>query len=157
MRRLLAGGWPRGRLLAQSDRLDADLVDRLVAPVGLGRLDLVDDVHAVRHAAEDGVLAAEPWSLVGGDDEELRAVGVRAGVGHRQRAADDLVLVELVLELVAGAAGARALRAAALEHEVLDHAVEDEAVVEAVRRELAEVLDRLRGVVVEELELDRAV
>src|SRR3954470_9284373 len=150
MRRLLAGGWPRGRLLAQSDRLDADLVDRLVAPVGLGRLDLVDDVHAVRHAAEDGVLAAEPWSLVGGDDEELRAVGVRAGVGHRQRAADDLVLVELVLELIPRAAGPRAGRVAALDHEVLDDAMEDDAVVEAVAGELAEVLDGLGRVLVVE-------
>ena len=41
-----------------------------------------------------------------GDDEELRAVGVGPGVGHRQRAADDLVVVELVLEGVARAAGA---------------------------------------------------
>ena len=49
------------------------------------------------------------------------------GVGHRQRAADDLVLVDLVLERVAGAAGAGALRAAALDHEVLDDAVEDRA------------------------------
>ena len=67
------------------------------------------------------------------------------GVGHRQRAADDLVVVELVLERVAGAAGAGALRAAALDHEVRDHAVEDEAVVEAVAGELAEVLDGLRA------------
>ena len=75
------------------------------------------------------------------------------GVGHRQRAADDLVVVELVLERVAGAAGAGALRAAALDHEVLDHAVEDQPVVEAVAGELAEVLDRLRRVVVEELDV----
>ena len=69
-----------------------------------------------------------------GDDEELRAVGVRAGVGHRERAADDLVVVELVLEGVARAAGAGALGAAALDHEVGDHAVEGEPVVEARRR-----------------------
>jgi hypothetical protein len=64
------------------------------------------------------VLAVQPRRRLGGDDEELRAVGVRAGVGHRQRAADDLVLVDLVLEGVAGAAAAGALRAAALDHEV---------------------------------------
>ena len=78
-------------------------------------------------------------------------------VGHRERAAHDLVVVELVLELVARAAGAGALRAAALDHEVLDHAVEDQAVVVAVARQLAEVLDRLGRVLVEQLELDRAV
>ena len=75
--------------------------------------------------AEDGVLAVEPGRRVDRDDEELGAVRVRAGVGHRERAAVDLVVVELVLERVAGAAGARSLRAAALDHEVGDHAVED--------------------------------
>ena len=54
------------------------------------------------------------------------------GVRHRERAADDLVVVELVLELVAGAAAAGAGRIAALDHEVGDHAVEDDAVVEPV-------------------------
>ena len=85
------------------------------------------------------------------------AVRVRAGVRHRERAAVDLVVVELVLERVAGAAGAGAGRVAALDHEVRDHAVEDDAVVEPVARELDEVLHRLRRIVVEELELDRAV
>ena len=102
--------------------------------VGRQALDRVDDVHAAGHAAEHGVLAVEPRRGLGGDDEELRAVGVRPGVGHRQRAADDLVLVELVLERVAGAAGAGALRAAALDHEVADDPVEDQPVVEAVAR-----------------------
>ena len=79
------------------------------------------------------------------------------GVRHRERAAHDLVVVELVLERVARAAGAGARRVAALDHEVGDDAVEDDAVVEAVARELREVLDRLRRVVVEELDRDRAV
>jgi hypothetical protein len=65
------------------------------------------------------------------------------------------VLVGLVLERVAGPTGAGALRAAALDHEVLDHAMEREAVVEAVGGQLAEVLDRLGRVLVEELDGDR--
>ena len=101
-------------------------------------------------------LPSSQGALFGRDDEELRAVRVRARVRHRQRAPDDLVLVDLVLERVAGAAGAGSLRAAALDHEVLDHAVEDEAVVEAVAGELEEVRDGLRRVLVEQLELDRA-
>ena len=55
--------------------------------VGRDRLEAVDHVHALGHLAEDGVLAVEPRARLGGDDEELRAVRVRARVGHRQRAA----------------------------------------------------------------------
>jgi len=61
---------------------------------------------------------------------------------------------ELVLERVPRPAGAVTARAAALDHEVGDHAVEHEAVVVAVGSELREVLDRLRSIVFEELELD---
>ena len=72
-------------------------------------LDGVDHVHALDHLAEHGVLAVQPRvGHVG--DEELAAVGVRAGVGHRQHAA--LVaqaVVGLVLEAVARAAAAGAL------------------------------------------------
>ena len=68
------------------------------------------------------------------------------GVRHRDHAPLDRAAVRLVLELVAGAAHAGAGRVAALDHEVRDDAVEDDAVVEAVARELDEVLDRLRRV-----------
>src|SRR5439155_21245556 len=54
-------------------------------------------------------------------------------------------------------AGAGPGRVAALDHEVGDHAVEDDAVVEPVARELEEVLDGLRRLLVEELDCDRAV
>src|SRR3954454_5129449 len=144
-------------LLRQLDALDHRVLRRLVARVGLRSLDRVDRVHTVRHLPEDRVLAVEPRRLGGRDDEELRAVRVRAGVRHRERAADDLVVVDLVLERVAGAARAGAGRVTPLDHEVLDHAVEDHAVVEAVAGEFAEVLDGLRGVVVEELDADVAV
>jgi hypothetical protein len=68
--------------------------------------------------------------------------------------ASDAVLVELVLERVSRSAGAGALGAAALDHEVLDDPVEGEAVVEAFARELAEVLDGLGRILVEELDVD---
>src|SRR5207253_9422418 len=65
--------------------LDHDVLDRTVAPARRLRLDRVDRVHAVRHAAEHGVLAVEPRRGVGRDDEELAAVGVRPRVRHRER------------------------------------------------------------------------
>ena len=75
--------------------------------------------------------------------------------------------MELVLERVAGAAGAGAERAAALDHEAVDHPVEVEAVVEAAGLllpglrvgvllralgEADEVRDRLGGVVREQVD-----
>src|SRR5947209_12259444 len=143
--------------LGDIDALDRDVLPRAIAPIGLERRDRVDDVHPVGDAAEHRVLAVEPWRRFGGDDEELAPVRVRAGVRHRECAAHDLVVVELVLELVAGPAAAGAGRVAALDHEVGDHAMEDDAVVEAVSGELQEVFDGVRGVVVEQLDRDRAV
>ena len=139
------------------DPLDDDVVDRTIGAAGLHLFDRVHDVHPVGDAAEDRVLPVEPRARVGGDDEELAAVGVRAGVRHRERAALDRVVVELVLEGVAGAARAGAGRVAALDHEVGDHTVEDHTAVEAVAGELAEILDRLRRLALEQLDLDRAV
>src|SRR5215212_2960568 len=128
--------------------MDLHAVDLRVlhGPVAGARFEALDRVHGV-----------EPRRGLGGDDEELAAVGVGPAVRHRQRAALDLVLVDLVLELVARAAGPRPLRAAALDHEVRDHAVEHQAVVVAVARQLQEVVDGLRGLGLEQLELDRAV
>src|SRR3954470_6652605 len=139
----------RRRRSGELDALDLLILDRLVAATGWLPLDRVDGLHPARHTAEHGVLAVEPRRGVGRDDEELRAVRVRARVGHRERAADDLVVVELVLERVAGAACAGPLRAAALDHEVGDDAVKDEPVVEPLGCELAEVLDGLGGILVE--------
>src|SRR5215207_2427428 len=137
--------------------LDHGVLHGAILRACLGALDRIDGLHAGRDAPEHGVLAVEPGGLLGGHDEELAAVGVRAAVGHGERAAHDLVLVDLVLELVAGAAGSRALRTATLDHEVLDHAVEDQAVVVAVAGQLDEVVHGLRRVLVEQLDLDRPV
>ena len=85
-------------------------------------------------------------------DEELRAAGVFAGVGHAEGAA----LVVLVaaagfaVDFVAGAAGAghafgagAGVGAAALNHEVGDDAVKFQAVVVAFLGQVDEVLDGL--------------
>jgi hypothetical protein len=72
-------------------------------------------------------------------DEELRAVSVGAAVGHREHAGAVVgeVVVELVFELVAGAAAAGTGRVAALDHEVLDDPVELDVVVQRVAANLA--------------------
>src|SRR4029079_154550 len=134
-----------------------DGLARAVRRVRVERRDRVHDVHSSGDLAEDGVLAVEPWARVRGDDEELAPVRIRAGVRHRERAAHDRVVVEFVLEAVAGASGAGSGRVATLDHEVGDDAVEDDAVVEPVSGELAEVLDGLRRLALEKLQLERAV
>ena len=145
-----------GPRYASLDGVDRDRLERLVAPVALDRRDPVDDVLSRGDLSEHGVLPVEPGRRFRGDDEELGAVRVRPRIRHRERAALDLVVVELVLEGVPGAAGAGAERTSGLDHEVRDHAVEDQPVVEPVRRELSEVVYRLRRVVGIELHLDVA-
>src|SRR5690606_31401172 len=56
--------------------------------------------------------------------------------------------MELVLELVPGAASSGALGAAGLDHEVIDHAVKLEPIVETVLSQLHKVGDRLGGLFV---------
>src|SRR4029077_8325882 len=99
-------------------------------------------------------------------NEELAAIGVRSGIGHRDEAAavpaaiQRRVLIDLVLEGSAPrafTAGAIAGGVAPLDHETLDDAVERQAVVLAVLGEQPEILDGLRGVCREELDLDWAL
>src|SRR5712675_2921103 len=83
----------------------------------LAALDLVDVLHARGHLAPDRVLAIEEGGVVEAD-EELAVAGIRAGgARHRGGAAHMRLLIELGLELLAGTAGAGALRAAGLGHE----------------------------------------
>src|SRR4029453_17554558 len=121
-------------------------------PVAL--LDAIDVLHAVHHLAEHGVVVVEVRRGPVGDVELAAGrVGVLAA-GHRHRAAQVLLLVELGLDLVAGPAGAIALGAAPLHHEVGDDPVKGEAVVEPLLGERHEVLDRLRRVLGEEFDAD---
>jgi hypothetical protein len=123
---------------------------------------LLDGVHdflrVFDYLAEDRMFVVEP-GRGGVRDEELRTVGVWAGVRHRKNAGAAVleIFVKFVGKLIAGAASARAFRAAALDHEVVDHAVERQTVVEAVFRELFEISDRFRRFVVVQLEADIAM
>src|SRR6266478_5589569 len=94
----------------------------------LAALDLVDVLHACGHLAPHRVLAVEEGGIVEAD-EELAVAGIRAcRARHRGGAANMRLLVELGLQLLAGAAGAGALRTAGLRHETVDDAMEHDAV-----------------------------
>src|SRR2546430_2378519 len=108
------------------------LAAKAVRAGGAGGGDRVDDLAAVvvGHFTEDGVLAVEPGGGPDGE-EELRPVGTRARVRHREqvRPAELEIRVDLVTELVPRPAPPGTGRVPALDHEAADHAVEDGAVV----------------------------
>src|SRR5688572_22244845 len=158
-----ATGWRRPGLLDDFDR-HLDAVLRVVLGVPRRADDLVRHIHAARHLPEGGVLAVEEVRVLH-HDEELAARAVRAGgAGHGDDAAGVGRVVELGLDLVAGVPGAvhgavlvvLGVRVAALDHETGDHAVEGGLVVEALLREVQEVLDVARSLVVQELDLHLA-
>ena len=65
------------------------------------RLDGADDIHALDDTAKDAVLAVQPASLSGAE-EELRAVGVGTRVGHGENARTRVLQLKvLVGKLVA--------------------------------------------------------
>jgi hypothetical protein len=112
---------------------DLDVLDWLVTSGGLELLNLVNNVVAFEDFAENDVSAIEPRGDDCGD-EELRSVGVRASVGHGERARLDVLELEvLILEL--GAVDGLATSAVVvgevttLDHEVLDNSVESRAFV----------------------------
>src|SRR5687768_12212149 len=107
-------------------------------------------------------------------DEELAAVRIGTGVGHRQYPGFAVTKrgVELVPELVPGSPGAGAEAIPALDHESVDDTVERDAVVERPRSLLAgggigplpgafseadEVGHRIGGLLVEELDRKRSL
>src|SRR3954447_20234718 len=123
----------------------------------LAALDLVDVLHALHDIAPGGVLVVEEGRIAE-TDEELAVAGIGiAGARHRHRTAHVRLLVELRLELLAGAAGAGAMRAAGLRHEAIDHAVEHDAVVEALTNQLLDARDMARREVGPHLDGDGAL
>ena len=111
---------------------DCDLPGRL-SSLGAEALDLLDDLHPLHHLAEHHVLPVQPGSL-GSADEELRVVGVRAGVGHGEDPGACVLQTEvLVSKLLAvdGAATSSVVvgEVAGLTHEVGDHSVKGGALV----------------------------
>src|SRR5215467_13437031 len=113
------------------DGVDYDIGRRTVlrAPLHLGNL--VCDVLAFHHLAENRMVAGKP-GRGGHGDKKLASVGSGPGIRHGQFAG----LVEfmrgalgLVLEFVSRAAHAGAAGIAALDHEVGNHAVKNSAAI----------------------------
>nr|GFC12928.1 hypothetical protein [Tanacetum cinerariifolium] len=115
-----------------------------------------DRVHAVEVG---GILAVV-------HDEELRAAGIFAGVGHAQHAPVVVLVVAagFALDFVAGAAGAGlafgaglGVGVAALNHKIRDDAVKFGAVIEAFAGQVKEVLNGIRRVLLVELNFHDAL
>ena len=125
------------------------------------RFDLLDDIHAGNDGAENDVFLVEPARDDRGD-EELRAVGVGARVGHGQKTRAIMLQGEvLVGEFVAvDGLSTRTIvvrEVATLEHEVRDDAMERRALVAEpflASAKRTEVLGRLGNDVLEEFESD---
>src|ERR1700730_5102432 len=125
------------------------ILDRLAA------LDLVDVFHALGHLAPHRVLAVEERGVVEAD-EELAVAGIRARrARHRRGAAEMRLLAEFGLQLLAGTAGAGALRTAGLRHETVDHAMEHDAVVKPLAHQLLDPGNVAGGKVGPHLDGDR--
>ena len=134
---------------------------RRLARLRTDRFDLLNDVHAINDFTKHDVLAVQPGAGDSGD-EELRPVGVGAGVGHRQQTGAGVSLVEVfVRELLTvdqlTTVASAGFKVTTLEHEVGDNSVEDQALVaEALftGAQRLEVGGGLRGNIVVQFELD---
>jgi len=103
--------------------------------------------------------------LIDVHDKKLRTVGIRPGIGHRDRPfiIDTRIkrraAVDLVVKFTAPrrfAAVTFAKRVSALDHKIWDHAVKDHAVVIILIRKKAEILCRFWCILFEQFKLDRA-
>ena len=122
--------------------------------------DVVDDIEAFDNLAEAGVNAVEVLGVLAVvTDEELRAAGVLAAVGHRHYAA--VVVLAwgrgLALDSPARATGTIAQRAAALNNKVGNNAVKCESIVEAALGQLNEIFNGDRCLLLVELGLHIAL
>src|SRR5271154_463879 len=139
------------------DRLDRYIVETALA-AGLDRSDLVDDVHSLGDAREDGVAEVAARMIeevvVLQIDEELRGRAVDViGARHGERAALVLAaIVRLVLDRRVGLLLVHVFReAAALDDESRNHAMENRAVEESIIDIAQEIGDRQRRVFLEQL------
>src|SRR5579864_473754 len=97
--------------------------------------DLTAHIQALGDMAEDGVLVIEKMCVFQAD-VELRAGRIgRLSARHGHRTSVVWSLVELGFELIAGAAGAGAVRATALDDEARFHPMKGQPIIESAARE----------------------
>lgn len=135
-------------LLLDLDGGDHDRLNRTVVAIRSGRRNCLNDLLGILSGdlTEDGVAVVQVRGR-SNRDEELGTVGAGARIRHsQQEGAVKLELrVELVSELVAGAATAGTRGVAALNHETIDDTVEGGAIVEGARVGAVSVFDILLG------------
>src|SRR5262249_25581707 len=155
---------PRAAALEAADGVDDHVADRhvlvMAAAAGADALDLVHGVHSFDHLAEDAVFRlVERAGVIDDVDVELGGGAVEVvGAGPGDAAA---AVGQPVARLVLDGGGGflmllGGLEASVLDHEVGDDAVEDGVVVEPVIDVGEEVGHRDGGLVLVQLELDRA-
>ena len=135
-------------LLLDLDGGDHDRLNRTVVAIRSGRRNCLNDLLGILSGdlTEDGVAVVQVRGR-SNRDEELGTIGAGARIRHsQQEGAVKLELrVELVSELVAGAATAGTRGVAALNHETIDDTVEGGAIVEGARVGAVSVFDILLG------------
>lgn len=135
-------------LLLDLDGGDHDRLNRTVVAIRSGRRNCLNDLLGILSGdlTEDGMAVVQVRGR-SNRDEELGTIGAGARIRHsQQEGAVKLELrVELVSELVAGAATAGTRGVAALNHETIDDTVEGGAIVEGARVGAVSVFDILLG------------
>lgn len=96
-------------------------------------LELLDNVHSLNDFSEDDMLSVEPLGHNSGD-EELGAVGVGSGIGHREQSGSTVLDLEvLVFELLTidgfSSSAVFVGEVTSLNHELRDDSVEGAALV----------------------------
>ena len=151
----------KGSIVNQICLDDLDLLDRAIFLVCLDQPQLLHDLHPALDPSEYGMLAVQPRSRRQ-RDEELRAIGVRPGIGHAENACTRVLELrgDFVFKLFAVdgfTASTGACGIASLYHEVWNYAVEDQAVEVVALRERGEVFACLGRMVVVEFDDDGAL
>ena len=116
---------------------------------------LLQDGHAARHPAEDGVATIQVWLWTQGD-EPLAAAGIGTGERHPHVVGAVATEVELIANGLSRTAPAIAARITSLHHEVRHDAVIALAVKVVRLHESHEAGDRRRRLRPEQLHLERA-